>query len=157
MLKPTPALIAACLLVTSAQSQQHFNNDQTITTNTTSLLDTILARGYLKVGTTGDYKPFTYLVGNKSSTLPPIPSLSNTNSTNSTISTPYIGADITTAHSLSASLSLPHPIQFIPTTWSTLAADLAAEKFDVGMSGISITLPHSPPSPILIPRVSPSS
>ncbi|KAF2707317.1 periplasmic binding protein-like II [Pleomassaria siparia CBS 279.74] len=82
-----------------------------------SVLDQILTRGYLRVGTTGDYKPFTY----------------ETNET-------YIGADIELAASLSTALSLTTPVQFIPTTWSTLATNLTTGSFDIAMGGISITL-----------------
>jgi cyclohexadienyl dehydratase len=52
----------------------------------------------------------------------------------------YIGADIDMAISLSTSLSLSLPIEFVPTTWPTLATDLTAGYFDIAMGGISITL-----------------
>lgn len=92
--------------------------------NVTSLLDTILARGYLKVGTTGDYRPFSYLTSN----------ISNPGD-NST----YIGADIDQARSLSSALNLPGSVHFIPTSFANLSSDLADNKFDIAMSGISIT------------------
>lgn len=86
-------------------------------------MDEILARGYLRVGTTGDYKPFTYLLASNAST-----------------NESYIGADIDLANSLSTALALPSPVQFIATTWSNLATDLAAGAFDIAMGGISITI-----------------
>lgn len=95
----------------------------------TSTLDTIQARGYLKVGTTGDYKPFSYKVTNRTA-LPASP----------TINTTYIGADIDLAQSLSNSLGLARPVEFVPTTWATITSDLVAQRFDVAMSGVSITL-----------------
>ncbi|KAH7350984.1 ABC-type amino acid transporter [Rhexocercosporidium sp. MPI-PUGE-AT-0058] len=112
-------------------------------TNLTSKLDEILARGYLKVGTTGDYKPFTYLVTNTFS-LPTTTTNPNTNTTTTiAINTTYIGADISAAQSLSNALGLPHPVQFIPTAWANLTTDLSASKFDIAMSGVSLTLPRA--------------
>jgi cyclohexadienyl dehydratase len=97
--------------------------------NTTSILDKIQARGYLKVGTTGDYKPFSYKATNLTA-LPSTPAINTT----------YIGADIDMAQSLSNSLGLPHPVEFVPTAWANLTSDLVAHRFDVAMSGVSITL-----------------
>ena len=89
----------------------------------------ILSRGYLRVGTTGDYKPFTYLVTN--TTILP----------NSTfINTTYIGADIDAAQSLSNALGLPKPPQLVATKWANITSDLTAGKFDIAMGGVSITL-----------------
>ncbi|KAH7419809.1 bacterial extracellular solute-binding protein, family 3 [Cadophora sp. MPI-SDFR-AT-0126] len=110
-------------------------------TNLTSQLDQILTRGYLKVGTTGDYKPFSYLVTNTSA----LPSSTNTTTTTSAtpLNTTFIGADITAAQSLSNALGLPHPAQFVRTAWANLTADLVAGKFDIAMGGISLTLARS--------------
>jgi len=105
-------------------------------TNLTSQLDQILSRGYLKVGTTGDYKPFSYLVTNTSA-------LPSTNTTSTRINTTFIGADITAAQSLSNALGLAHPVQFVKTAWANLTTDLAAGKFDIAMGGISLTLLRS--------------
>jgi cyclohexadienyl dehydratase len=44
------------------------------------------------------------------------------------------------AQALSNALSLPSPHIIIPSIWSNLTQDLAAEKFDMAMGGISITL-----------------
>lgn len=98
------------------------------TTTSDSLLDTILSRGHLLVGTTGAYKPFTYL----------------TNTTNiTTTNSSYIGADIDMAFSLSNALSLSQPPIFVPTTFANLTLDLSASKFDIAMSGVSLTLPRA--------------
>jgi cyclohexadienyl dehydratase len=56
------------------------------------------------------------------------------------INTTYIGADIDLAQALSNSLSLAQPIEFVPTIWANLTADITAAKFDIAMSGVSITL-----------------
>ncbi|KAH7402185.1 hypothetical protein DE146DRAFT_652629 [Phaeosphaeria sp. MPI-PUGE-AT-0046c] len=127
MVKSTPLLIAAGVLLNPTSAVNH---DASITyNNITSILDQILARGYLKVGTTGDYKPFSYAVTNRTA-LPATPAINTT----------FIGADIDMAQSLSNSLSLPNPVQFVPTAWSNLSSDLSSGKFDVAMTGVSITL-----------------
>jgi hypothetical protein len=56
-----------------------------------------------------------------------------------TINTTYIGGDTNATKSLSNALSVPLPPQFTLTTWATLSSDLKAGKFDIAMSGISIT------------------
>ncbi|XMA07566.1 hypothetical protein WAI453_000357 [Rhynchosporium graminicola] len=103
--------------------------------NVTSKLDEIIQRGYLKVGTTGDYKPFTYLVTN--TTLLPNSTLT------AGLNTTYIGADITAAQSLSKALGLPSRVQFVPSAWANLTTDLSAGRFDIAMGGVSATLARS--------------
>jgi cyclohexadienyl dehydratase len=83
----------------------------------TSRLDDILAKGTLRVGSTGDYKPFTYL----------------DKTTNQ-----FSGFDIDFAESLGKALGVK--VEMVPTTWSTLMKDFEIGKFDVGMGGISVTL-----------------
>ena len=82
-----------------------------------SVLANILHSGVLRVGTTGDYPPFSFI--NKTSG-------------------EYTGIDIDLARKLASSLGVE--LQFIHTSWPGLMADLAANKYDVGMSGISRTL-----------------
>jgi cyclohexadienyl dehydratase len=74
----------------------------------------IRAAGVLRVGTTGDYKPYTYL---------------------NPASGAYEGLDIDVARAFAASLGVR--VAFVPTTWPTMAADLVAGKFDVAMGGVS--------------------
>jgi cyclohexadienyl dehydratase len=78
-------------------------------------LDKILGRGSLRVGTTGDYAPFSYRQGNT-----------------------YQGIDIELAENLAESLGVE--LLLIETSWPTLMEDFKADKFDIGMSGISINL-----------------
>jgi cyclohexadienyl dehydratase len=80
-------------------------------------LDRIVGAGTLKVGTTGDYKPFTYRD-------PATGAVS--------------GFDIDMAESLGKALGVK--VEFVPTTWSTLMADYEAGKYDIAMGGISVTL-----------------
>jgi cyclohexadienyl dehydratase len=81
-----------------------------------SPLQDILARGVLRVGTTGDYPPFT----------------------KRDAAGGYSGFDIELAQSLGQALGVR--VEFVATSWPTLAADFAGQKFDVGMGGITVTL-----------------
>lgn len=79
-----------------------------------SLLDRIVARKQLRVGTTGDYAPFTIRNGDT-----------------------WSGIDLDLAHSLADSLGVE--LVFVQTTWPTLMQDLKSSKFDIAMGGISKT------------------
>ena len=82
-----------------------------------SRLDAVLESRILRVGTTGDYRPFTALDKTTGE---------------------YSGFDIDMARSLAQALGVQ--IKFVPTTWSSLAKDLAAGAFDIAMGGVSVTL-----------------
>jgi cyclohexadienyl dehydratase len=77
-------------------------------------LEQIRAAGVLRVGTTGDYAPFSDVSGGELS-----------------------GVDIELAKRLAATLGVT-PL-FIRTSWPTLTDDLRASRFDIAMSGVSIT------------------
>jgi cyclohexadienyl dehydratase len=79
-------------------------------------LSDILQRGVLRVGTTGDYPPFTQRDATGG----------------------YSGFDIDLAESLGKALGVR--VEFAPTSWPTLSEDFQAGKFDVAMGGISVTL-----------------
>ena len=79
-------------------------------------LEQIKASGELLVGSTGDYKPMSYL--NKETGK-------------------YEGFDAEMAQSLAKYLGVK--LKYVPTTWKTLQADTMADKFDVAMSGITVT------------------
>lgn len=81
-------------------------------------LTQILDSRQLRVGTTGDYPPFSV-------------------SQNTQDETVYSGIDIQLAHDLAQHLDV-NPI-FVPTTWPTLMHDLDAGFFDIAMSGVSLT------------------
>jgi len=80
-----------------------------------SVLSDILARGILRVGTTGDYPPFTHRTGEA-----------------------YEGFDVDLAQSLGKALGVK--VEFEPTTWPTMSADFQAGKFDVVMGGVTVNL-----------------
>jgi cyclohexadienyl dehydratase len=82
-----------------------------------SRLDDILARGTLRIGTTGDYRPFTAL---------------------DKASGAYSGFDIDLAQSLAAALGVK--VEFEPTSWPNLTRDFEAGAFDIAMGGVSVTL-----------------
>ena len=82
-------------------------------------LTQVLDSGVLRVGTTGDYLPFSFRADADGE---------------------YVGADIDLARDLADSLAVD--VVFVRTTWPNLLRDLAAGHFDVAMSGVSRTLPR---------------
>jgi cyclohexadienyl dehydratase len=80
-------------------------------------LDTIEASKVLRVGTTGDYRPFSYLNPTSKS---------------------FEGIDIDMAQSLGKALGVE--VTFVQTSWPHLMDDLLAGKFDIAMGGISVNL-----------------
>jgi cyclohexadienyl dehydratase len=81
-----------------------------------SRLDDILARGTLRVGLTGDYRPFSAKAPDGG----------------------MAGLDVDMAQNLAQSLGVK--LEIVPTTWPTLMADLNGQKYDIAMGGITITL-----------------
>ena len=105
MLRTFITLFAALALTASAHAQQQ------------SRLDEIIGRGTLKVGMTGDYRPFTYLDKQTQK---------------------FSGFDVDMAEALGKALGVK--VEFVPTAWPQLMRDFEAQKFDVAMGGVSITL-----------------
>lgn len=89
-------------------------------------LDKMRQTGELRVGLTGDYRPFS-MRDRKSDTGP---------ETNTGIG-PFSGLDVDLARSLAGAMRLK--LVIVPTSWPTLSDDLTAGRFDVGMGGISVT------------------
>lgn len=81
-----------------------------------SRLDGILEHGTLRVGLTGDYRPFSIKAADGS----------------------FSGLDVDQAQSLAQSLGVK--LEIVPTSWPTLMADLTADKFDIALGGITVTL-----------------
>jgi cyclohexadienyl dehydratase len=79
-----------------------------------SPLNRIRQSGILRVGTTGDYLPFSY----------------------SDDGTDFRGIDIDLAHDLGDSLGVE--VLFVSTSWPTLTRDLSDNRYDIAMSGVSI-------------------
>ena len=105
------------------------NDGYYVNEDTLSVLDGILKKGVIRVGTTGDYLPFSY------------------QSTLDTVE--FKGLDIELARDLAQSLNVE--VKFIKTSWSTLMADLYDNKYDIAMSGITINLARQKTSFFSIP------
>jgi len=82
-----------------------------------SRLDEIVARGSLRVGMTGDYKPFSYF---------------------DKTTEKFTGFDVDMAEALGKALGVR--IEYVHTAWPQLMKDFEADKFDIAMGGVSITL-----------------
>jgi cyclohexadienyl dehydratase len=78
-------------------------------------LEGIRARGVLRVGTTGDYRPFSFLRPDDT----------------------YEGADIDMAFALAGRLEVR--VHFVPTVWVRLLEDSLADRFDIAMGGVTVT------------------
>ena len=78
-------------------------------------LEDIHARGVLRVGSTGDYKPFSYRAG----------------------ANDFIGLDVEQAGELARAMGVK--LEIVPTSWPTLMTDFNADKFDIALSGVSVT------------------
>jgi cyclohexadienyl dehydratase len=83
---------------------------------TTTRLDAIVGGGTLRVGLTGDYRPFSF----------------------ADASGKVEGIDVDMAMSLAQSLGVR--LEIVKTSWSTLKSDLQTNSFDIAMGGITITL-----------------
>ena len=108
---------AFLLLVPAAQAQQ-----------SESLLDQIIARGVLRVGSTGDYKPFTY---------------------QNPESKEFEGLDIDMAASLAKAMGVK--LEVVKTSWPNLMGDLLAGKYEVAMGGVSVSLERQKKALFTIP------
>ena len=80
-------------------------------------LTEIIERGEIIVGTTGDYRPFSYY---------------------DPVTGEYGGYDIEAAKILAKSMGVG--LKFVRTSWPTLMQDLEDQKFDIAMTGITRTL-----------------
>jgi cyclohexadienyl dehydratase len=81
-----------------------------------SRLDEIIKRGTLRVGTTGDYLPFTYF---------------------DKATSRFRGFDVDMAEALGKALGVK--VEYVQTAWPRLSGDFEADHFDIAMGGISIT------------------
>lgn len=106
-LRTTQRLLLCLLILFSSCSSSH---------DAPSALQAIRQRGYLLVGTTGDYRPMTFREADGS----------------------YWGFDIEMARHIAAELSID--VRFVPTSWPTLSDDVKREGYmDFAIGGITIT------------------
>ena len=82
-----------------------------------SRLDAILARGSLRVGMPGDYRPFGL---------------------HDAATGAWEGLDVDEATAMAAALGVR--LELVQTSWSALLPDLLADRFDLGAGGVSVTL-----------------
>jgi len=82
-------------------------------------LSRIRAAGVLRVGTTGDYTPFSLKQPDGS----------------------YQGADIEMAHDLAETLGVR--VEFVPSVWIELLDHFLADRFDIAMGGVTVTAPRA--------------
>lgn len=94
-------------------------------------LDQIVARGVLRVGATGDYKPFSY---------------------RDPTTGQFLGIDADMAEQLSQALGVR--LEFVATSWPNLMKDLADDRFDLAMSGISIDTERQKQAAFSLPYLS---
>ena len=93
------------------------------------IIDRIQRAGVLRVGTTGDYTPFSLKQPDGS----------------------YAGADIDMAYDLAARLGVR--ISFVPTVWVDLLDDFLADRFDIAMGGVTVTEPRAEKAFFSIPTL----
>lgn len=94
-----------------------------------SRLAQIQATGVLRVGTTGDYAPFSYEDEASDAEVERDPE---------SWAASLRGADVDMARDLAAALGVT--LTLVRTSWPTLSQDLQDGRFDVAMSGVSRTL-----------------
>lgn len=85
------------------------------TTTTRNAISRIRQAGVLRVGTTGDYDPFSFLDSSGN----------------------LRGIDVDVARLLARAIDPKLRVRFVKTTWPTLTVDLLAGRFDIAMSGVS--------------------
>ena len=100
-------LVCGAMILTSCKPQKDIR----------PTVQRIQDRGVLLVGTTGDYRPLSYLEADST----------------------YWGFEIDMAEEMARQLGVG--VVFVPTSWPTLTADVLAEpqSFDLAVSGITIT------------------
>ncbi|MEL6798556.1 MAG: transporter substrate-binding domain-containing protein [Pseudomonadota bacterium] len=82
-----------------------------------SSLESVLESGVLRVGTTGDFNPMTV---------------------RDVASGSYKGFEIDVANALAEDLGVT--VEFVPTEWKTMVAGVLSDKYDIVMSGTSISV-----------------
>ncbi|GAA4122848.1 transporter substrate-binding domain-containing protein [Aminobacter aganoensis] len=105
------------LMLAIAMASMAFLGIRTATAQETSRLDKILEDGVLRVGTTGDFPPI---------------------SARDIATQGYVGHDIDAANELAKDLGVK--LELAPAEWKTLINGIAADKYDLVMSGVSLSL-----------------
>ena len=95
-----------------------------------SHLQRVLEAGMLRVGTTGDFRPM---------------------SVRDPASGGYVGYDIEAANDLARSMGVK--VEFVPADWKTLVTGVAADKYDIVMSGVSLNMDRARTAAFTAPYV----
>ncbi len=99
----------------------------------------ILERGTLRVGTSGDYKPFSFIVPKTEAEKGRMAMAAvGARLAKKAAEDALIGYDVDAAKKLAADLGVK--LKFISFEWRNLIAGLVADKYDIAMSGITIRL-----------------
>src|SRR5215471_16146780 len=106
---------SAALMDDSPTSECRRGSMSAVTAKDSPTLSRIRAAGVLRVGTTGDYTPFSLKQPDGS----------------------YQGADIDMAYDLAERLDVG--ITFVPTVWVDLLDHFLADRFDIAMGGVTVT------------------
>ncbi len=123
-----PLLVALALAVPLAPALAQPAPAPAAETSAPSRLDAIMARGTLRVGSTGDYKPFTF---------------------RDPATGAFSGFDIDMAQALGQALGVK--VEVVATSWPNLMKDYGDDRFDVAMGGISVTLDRAKKAYFSIP------
>jgi len=116
---PRPIELFAALLLYTGHAAADGAPARDCASDGRDVLADIRARGTLRVAHTNDYRPFSFRDAEGKPA----------------------GIDVDLAHRLAAELDVS--LEWVDTTWSTLLADLRADRYDIAMSGVSITTDRS--------------
>ena len=113
--------IMICALILSGCAQQTAPTPESMQniaeqTEANGKVEEIKQKGVIRIGSTGDYRPMSYL---------------------NTETGDYEGFDAELANDLSEKLGVE--IEYVPTTWPTLMDDTLDGKFDLAVCGITVT------------------
>lgn len=110
-------ILSLAAVFQACAEQERGRSDTLCNSERHNVLPSITQNQVLRVGTTGDYTPFSYFSkdGNKE----------------------LVGVDIVMAKDLAQFMGVE--LNLVKTSWPTLMEDLLADKFDIAMSGVSIT------------------
>ena len=97
---------------------------------TKSHLQSVLERGTLRVGTTGDFNPM---------------------SVKDTATNSYKGFDIEAMEQLAKDMGVK--VEFVPTEWSTLIAGLTSDRYDIFAGGSSLTIARAKTVAFTVPYI----
>ena len=103
------AAVTFCMLLAGCQKKEEPASSEA------DKLEEIADRGVLKVGTTGDYQPMSYLDPDTGE---------------------YVGFDNELTKDLAGEMGVE--IQYVETSWPTLMEDTLAGKFDLAICGITV-------------------